>query len=182
MSEVMVKGTPVNALVSFVTAELRPEQLASVLAQMPPEEAASFHGDQLASALVPLSAVNRYTLLAATAKAEAVSGFARRAGRYGAEQGTRTVYKFILMLVSGESALRAAPSMWRRVYDGGRLEVVAVPGGGRLTVRDFPAEPASCGRITGWFELIAERVVKGSRTTHSCRCDGAAECSWDFTW
>jgi hypothetical protein len=182
MSEVMVKGTPVNALVGFVTAELRPEQVASVLAQMPPEEAASFRGNLLASALVPLPAVNRYCVLAAQAKGETVSGFARRAGRYGAEQGTRTVYKFILMLVSGESALRAAPSMWGRVYDGGRLEAVATPHGGRLTVRDFPSEPASCGRITGWFEFIGERVEKGCRTSHSCRCDGAAECSWDFSW
>lgn len=182
MSEVMVKGTPVNALVAFVAADLRPEAVASVLAQMPPHEAQLFRGNLLATALVPLSAVNRLCVLAAQAKGEPAGDFARRAGHYGAEQGTRTVYKFILMLVSGESALRAAPSMWRHVYDGGRLEAVASPRGGRLTVRDFPAEPASCGRITGWFEFIGERVQKGCRTTHNCRCEGAAECSWDFSW
>ncbi len=182
MSEVKVKGTPINGLVAFVRAELGSEGADKVLAGMPESEEALFRGNLLASALVPLLAVNRYTVLAAEAKGEAVSAFARRAGHYGAEQGTRTVYKFILMLVSGESALRAAPSMWRHVYDGGRLEAVAGPSGGRLTVYDFPAEPASCGRATGWFEFIGERVEKGCRTTHTCRCDGAAECCWDFSW
>jgi hypothetical protein len=180
MAEVMVKGTPINALVDFVRKELSPEQAGSVLGRMTAEEAAFFHGDLLAPALVPLAAVNRYTALAAEAKGEPVGAFARRAGRFGAEQGTRTVYKFILMLFSSESVLRAAPSMWRRVYEGSELEVLVAGRRGRLTVRDFPADPASCGRITGWFEFIAEKV--GAQTVHRCRCDGAAECAWDFTW
>jgi hypothetical protein len=182
MPEVMVRGTPVNGLVAFVTRDLAPQQVARVLSQLPPDEAALFNGKVLAHATVPLALVNRYTTLAAGEKGEDVAAFARRAGHAGAEQGTQSVYKFILMLLSGASVLRAAPSMWKRVYVGSTLETEVGNRGGRLTARDFPADLASCGRITGWFEFIAERTVKNARVSHACRCTGAAECSWLFEW
>ena len=182
MPEVLVRGTPVNGLVAFVTRDLSPQQVTRVLRQLSPDEAALFNGKVLAHATVPLALVNRYTNLAAAEKGEDVAAFARRAGRASAEQGTRSVYKFILMLLSGRSVLRAAPSMWKRVYVGSTLEAEVGEHQGRLTARDFPADPASCGRITGWFELIAERTVKNARLSHACRCTGAAECSWIFEW
>ena len=70
--------------------------------------------------------------------------------------------------------------MWHRVYEGSELEVEVTGRKGRLKMRAFPADPASCGRITGWFEFIAEKT--GARATHTCRCDGAADCAWDFAW
>ncbi len=66
-------------------------------------------------------------------------------------------------------------------YEGCQLEAEVMADGGRLRVRDFPADPASCGRATGWFEFIAGKV--GARVApHTCRCDGAAGCTWDSTW
>ncbi len=158
------------------------EQVARVVGQLSPDEAALLNGMLLASATVPLVLVNRYTTLAAAEKGEELGAFARRAGRVAAEEGTRSVYKFILMLLSGASVLRAAPSMWKRVYVGSTLDVEVGDHRGRLIARDFPADPASCGRITGWFEFIAKRTVKGARLSHTCRCNGAAECAWTFEW
>lgn len=179
-----VKAVPVNGLVEFVTRELLPEQLADVRGQMG-DDAKWFTGHVLAHDVVPLDKVNRFTTLAAEKKKEPVKSFARRAGRFGAEMGIKSVYKFILAVMSIESVIKKAPFMWTRVYDGGTI-VVETPGSSRARVRvtDFPANDAGCGRITGWFELIGERAgAKALRCVHTnCMADGAAECVWDFAW
>ena len=44
-------------------------------------------------------------------------------------------------------------------------------------------DPAGCGRITGWFTLIAERSTKNPRVSHkTCGARGDAECAWEFHW
>ena len=181
---VQVKAVPVNGLFEYVEKELAPWQLREVLDQMS-EEAAYFTGHLLANETVPLNAVNRFTTLAARAKGEPVKEFARRAGRYGAERGLKTVYKFILMVLSIEYALKKAPFMWSRVYDSGKMTVETT---GRkeavIRVSDFTANEAGCGRVTGWFEVIGEQAgAKDIRVTHTeCMKDGARECVWRSSW
>ena len=182
--EVHVKAVPVNGLVQFVQAQLTPEQSKSILPALG-DDARWFTGHLLAHEVVPLGAVNRYTSLAAAARGEELSAFARRAGRYGAELGLKSVYRFILAVLSIEYVLRKAPFMWTRVYDGGEMSV-ETPGErrARITVTNFPADRAGCGRITGWFETIGERAgAKALRCVHSaCMAEGAHQCVWDFKW
>src|SRR5207244_4298045 len=123
------------------------------------DDARWFTGHVLATDVVPLDKVNRFTALAAEKKKEPVRLFARRAGRFGAEIGIKSVYKFILAVLSIEHVLRKAPFMWTRVYDGGTI-TVETPGNNlaRIHVTDFPAHEAGCGRISGWFEVIGERA------------------------
>lgn len=184
MQEVHVKAVPVNGLVQFVQSQLTPEQLSALTASLG-DDAQWFTGHLLANAVVPLKAANRYTALAAEMRGEELGAFARRAGRFGAELGLKSVYRFILAVLSVEYVLRKAPFMWTRVYDGGRMEV-ETPGDGRARIRvtEFPASRAGCGRVTGWFETIGERAgAKGLRCVHSsCMVEGAAECVWDFNW
>lgn len=183
MSEVRVKATPANGLAAFVQRTLSPEQLAHLRPQLAAEELRILEGRLLANESVPVDVLNHLTELAARAAGQPVFEFGRAAGLFGAEQGTRTVYKFILALLSPQSTLRMAPAMWARVYSGGRLEVEVGDGTGRIRVRDFPAHDGLCGRITGWFEFIGEKASKGTRTVHAtCRARGEAECRWDFTW
>jgi predicted hydrocarbon binding protein len=183
MPEIHVKAVPVNGLYEFVAGELTAGQLRAVLDHMG-DAARWFNGHLLAHEIVPLTAVNRFTELAAEAKKEPVKAFGRRAGRYGAELGLKSVYKFILAMASIDYVIRKAPFMWTRVYDGGRLEVESAPNRGKVHVLDFPGSAAGCARITGWFEVVLERAGgKDVRNVHtSCVAEGGPECLWDVSW
>lgn len=183
MAEIMVKATPVNAVANFVRKDLTPAQRQALLAKLTPEEARLFDGKLMATASIPLTLMDRFTTLAAAVKGEPVFDFARRAGNFGAEEGTRTVYKFIMSLMSPESVLRAAPMMWKRVYDSGSLKAEARDGHGEISIDDFPSSKALCGRITGWFEFIGKKSAVNSVCVHSsCRSRGDERCVWTFDW
>lgn len=184
MATIHIKGTPVNGLLDFVRNELSPDQLQAVIAKLPESEQRFWKSHVLAHELVPLEAANRFTHAAAEAKGEPVKSFARRAGRYGAELGLKTVYKFVLMVMSTDAVLKKAPFMWTRVYDGGKIDVVSGGNKATITITEFPSDVAVCGRITGWFELIGERTgAKNMRLSHSpCAAEGGAKCSWNFSW
>ncbi len=184
MKDVNIKGTPINGLYEFVRKELSPQQLQDVISKIPEDKRKYFTGHVLAHDLAPLPVVNQFTELAALAKGEALKSFARRAGRYGAEIGIKTVYKFVLMVLSVEAVLKKAPLMWTRVYDGGVISVEAAETTARIRVTEFPSHPAVCGRITGWFEVIGERCgARDLAVLHeSCAAEGGKECVWKFQW
>ncbi len=149
MKGVLVKAVPVNGLYTFVESELTRPQLAAALESLPPDERQWFDGHLLAHQQIPYSAVNRFNVAAAEQKGEPLESFAVRAGRYGAKQGIRTVYKFVMMVMSIEAVLRKAPLMWSRVYDSGNMTVESTGNSARIHVTDFPSELAGCGRATG---------------------------------
>lgn len=184
MSEVRIKATPVLGLASYIKARLSPAQQARLQAQLGPDEARVMEGRLLASETVPIGVSNRLTDLAARECGQTPFEFGRAAGRVVAELGTRTVYKFILALLSPQSMLRMAPTLWGRVYDTGHLVAEAGEGQGRLTLRDFPDQHEGfCGRTTGWFEFIGEKAARNMRVSHAaCRLRGDPECAWDFDW
>lgn len=183
-SQVHVKATPVNGLVQFASRELSPAQLQAAIASLGPESARYFTGHLLAHEQVPIDIVNAFTAAAAKEKGEPLKSFGYRAGRFGAELGLKSVYKFMMMLMSIESVLSKAPFMWARVYDSGTMRVESTPTGARIRVTDFPSQPAGCARITGWFEVIGERA--GARNLrlihHPCMAEGGSECLWTFTY
>jgi predicted hydrocarbon binding protein len=183
MQEVHVKAVPVNGLCEFVQQELTPDQLRTAMEKMG-ADSRWFTGHLLAHEMVPLALVNRFTALCAAEKKEPLRQFAKRAGRYGAALGLKSVYKFILAVLSIEYVLKKAPFMWTRVYDGGSMDVDASDKRARIRIKNFPAHEAGCGRITGWFEVVGERAgAKELRCAHtSCAAEGATECVWDFEW
>jgi len=178
-----IKAVPVNGLVQFVEKELAPDQLVAIRQQLG-DDAKWMTGHVLATEQVPIPVVNRFTELAAAAKKESVKSFGKRAGRFGAEVGLKSVYKFILAVMSIEYVLRKAPFMWSRVYDGGVIHVEQSPNRARIRITEMPSNEALCARVTGWFETIGEKTgAKDLRCIHSaCATEGAAECVWDFVW
>lgn len=183
MPEPMVKATPVNSLSNYVRQQLGDPRADEISAATSPGAKSWFTGRLLAHEQVPLSAVNDFTVRAAEAAQKPVPLFAHAAGRYGAEQGLKSVYKFIMVLMSPESVLKTAPLMWKKVYDTGRIEVETGDQVAQITVLEFPAHVAGCGRITGWFEVIGEKSAEGMKVVHDrCRTRGATECSWKFSW
>lgn len=183
MSEVRVKATPALGLADYVRRTLSPDQLARLRTQLGAEEQRILDGKLLANETVPVELPNRLTELAAREAGVSAFEFGRAAGRIGAELGTRTVYKFIMALLSPQSVLRLGPTIWSRVYSGGRLEPEVGDDWARIRLVDFPAHEGGCGRITGWFEFIGEKAAKDTRVSHvTCRVRGDAECRWDFSW
>lgn len=183
MPEPMVKATPVNSLAGYVRQQLGDARTDELAASISPQATAWFAGRLLAHEQVPLSALNEFTTRAAEAASRPVTEFAHSAGRYGADQGLRSVYKFIMVLMSPESVLKTAPLMWKKVYDTGRIEVDIGDKIARITAHEFPSDLAGCARITGWFEVIGQKSAEGMRVAHDrCRVQGAAECSWGFSW
>ena len=174
MSEVRVKATPANGLASYIQRTLTPEQLARLKPQLGGEELRILEGRLLANESVPVDTLNHLTERAAHAAGQPVFEFGRAAGLFGAEQGTRTVYKFILALLSPQSTLRMAPAMWARVYSGGRLEVEVGDHTGRIHVRDFPAHDGLCGRIGAPATISVEISSPRSIPTSSRACAGKA--------
>jgi hypothetical protein len=108
LQELTVKATPANGLATFLAQELTPAQLARALEALPPGEARLFTGKLVASERVPLAAMNRLTTLAARERMEPLKAFARRAGRFTADYGTKTIYKYIFVLMSVQAVLRTA--------------------------------------------------------------------------
>ncbi|MBW3670076.1 MAG: hypothetical protein KY432_00220 [Acidobacteria bacterium] len=184
MNDVQVKAVPVNGLYTFVQTELTSEQLKAAIDSLPPDERQWFTGHLLAHQQVPYTAVNRFTVEAAKQKGEPLESFSLRAGRYGANLGIKTVYKFVMMVMSIEAVLRKAPLMWSRVYDRGKMTVESASGSARIHVADFPSDEAGCGRATGWFTVIGEKAgAKNLKVDHPvCRARGGHECRWDFQW
>lgn len=183
MADVNVKATPVNSLANYVRKEIGDQNAEAIGNNIGPDGTRWFSGRLLAQETVPLTAVNEFTKQGAAAAGRPVEEFARAAGRSGAEQGIKTVYKFIMVLMSPESVLKAAPMMWKKVYDAGRLDIEIGNKAARISLHEFPADLAGCARITGWLEVVGEKSAEGMTITHDrCSAKGAPNCSWAFTW
>jgi len=181
--DVMLKATSANGLAAFLAQELSPDELERALGELPPGEALLFQGSLIASARVPFAALNRLTTLAARQKMEPVKEFGRRAGRFIADYGTKTVYKYVLVLMTPEAVLRTASAAWGRIFDRGKLTVEFGDASARIRLEDFPADTAGCARITGFFEFVGSRSAKALKVVHStCAAERGAGCVWDLTW
>lgn len=184
MKEAMVRAVPVNSLVRFVSDELTRDQLEKALDGMTADDRRWLTGHLLAHEVVPLDIVNRFTISAAEAKGESIKEFAHRAGRFGGQQGIRTVYKFLLMVMSPAAVLKKAPLMWGRIYDMGVMKVESVGTTAKIVVTDFPSQVAGCARATGWFEVIGESSgAKDFKIAHTtCMAEGGNACTWEMSW
>ena len=182
---VTVKGSPVRSLQKFIDAELTPEQREAVLGRLPPEYGSRFRAPILATETVPVHMLNRFTEEAALAKGEPVEAFARRAGREGASDAVKGIYRFFALVMTPPALLSKAAQMWSSLYNRGELRVEdQTDGSARIRLVDFPSELAGCSRITGWIERMAEltgaKNVRIEKT--ACFTKGGAACEWKVQW
>jgi predicted hydrocarbon binding protein len=182
---VTVKGSPVRSLQQFIEGELTPEQREIVLRNLPPEFAKRFVTPVLATESVPVHMLNRFTEEAAKARGEALESFARRAGRQGASEAVKGIYRFFALVMTPAALLGKASQMWSSLYNRGELRVEEQRGNSAsIRLRNFPSEVAGCSRITGWIERMAEltkaKNVKIEQT--QCFAKGGAYCEWKLSW
>jgi hypothetical protein len=182
---VTVKGSPIRSLLSFLEADLTPDQRDQAFRSLPVEYGARFRNPILASECIPVHMLNRLTEEAARAKGEPLVEFAIRAGRAAAKDAVQGIYRFFALVLTPTAILGKASQMWKALYNRGDLVVESqTSAGAHIRLADFPSELAGCSRITGWIEGMAELTgVKNLRVNHTkCYTRGDAACEWDIEW
>lgn len=182
---VTVKGSPVRSLQKFLDAELTPEQRQAVFDALPPEYAKRFRSPILATETVPVHMLNRFTEEAARARNEPIEAFARRAGRQGAGDAVKGIYRFFALVLTPPALLSKASHMWSSLYDRGEMRVdEQTETSARIRIMNFPSEVAGCARVTGWIERMAEMTgVKNVKVEQTqCAAKGEACCQWEVSW
>lgn len=182
---VTVKGSPVRSLQKFVEAELTPEQRETLFRNISPEYAARFRTPILATETVPVRMLNAITEEAAKIKGEPVASFALRAGRQGASDAVKGVYRFFALVLTPAALISKASQMWSSIYNRGEMRLEEEkPKSAKVRLSNFPSEPVGCARITGWIEqLIALTGAKNVRAIHTeCVTKGGKACQWNITW
>jgi len=182
---VTVKGSPVRSLQKFIDSELDPSQRDAVFSALPPEFAARFRSPILATETIPVHMLNRLTEEAAKAKSEPLEQFARRAGREGANDAVKGIYRFFALVMTPPALLGKAGQMWSSLYNRGELRVLdQTERSARIQLANFPAEAAGCARFTGWIEKMAELTGAKQVTIAQTQCfaKGAACCEWMLNW
>jgi uncharacterized protein (TIGR02265 family) len=182
---VTVKGSPVRSLQKFIDAELTPEQRSAVLAALPNEYGTRLRGPVLATETIPVSVLNKFTEEAAKAKGEPVEQFARRAGREGASDAVKGIYRFFALVLTPTALLSKASQMWSSLYNRGELKVAnQTEHTATIKLLNFPSEVPGCSRVTGWIERMAE--MTGAKNVQvqqtQCYAKGAAHCEWTVRW
>jgi uncharacterized protein (TIGR02265 family) len=182
---VTVKGSPVRSLQKFIEAELTSEQREAALRQLPPEYATRFRAPILPTETVPLHMLNLFTEEAAKAKGESLQSFGERAGRHAARDAVRGIYRFFAIVLTPAAILSKASQMWSSLYNQGKITVEEQnERAARIIVRNFPSEMASCARLNGWMQGLAELTgAKDLQIDHPrCFARGAELCEWTVSW
>lgn len=182
---VTVKGSPVRSLQKFIDSQLDPAQREAVLGALPPEFATRLRSPILATETIPVHMLNRLTEEAAKAKGEPLDAFARRAGREGANDAVKGIYRFFALVMTPPALLGKAGQMWSSLYNRGELRVLdQTDNSARIRLANFPTEPAGCARFTGWIEKMAELTGAKNVKIHKTQCfaKGAEYCEWTLQW
>jgi predicted hydrocarbon binding protein len=182
---VTVKGSPVRSLQKFVEAELSAEQREAMYRALPVEYGTRFRAPILATETVPVHMLNRFTEEAAVAKGEPVEEFAKRAGREGASDAVKGIYRFFALVMTPPAILSKASQMWSSLYNRGELRVdEQTENSARIRLMNFPSEVAGCARLSGWIERMAGLTgVKAIRIEQTaCAAKGGTYCEWKLHW
>lgn len=182
---VTVKGSPVRSLQKFLDGELTPEQREQVLGSLPAGYATRFRSPILATETVPVHVLNRFTEEAARVKNEPVEAFARRAGREGASDAVKGIYRFFALVLTPPALLGKASHMWTSLYNRGEMRIdEQTDTSARIRIVNFPSEAVGCARVTGWIERMAELTgVKNIQVEQTqCFAQGGACCEWRVSW
>ena len=156
-----------------------------MLSALPPDFAARLRGPILATETIPVHILNRMTEAAAKAKGETLEAFARRAGREGASDAVKGIYRFIALVMTPASMINRASQMWSSLYNRGDMRVEDQTGHSvTIKLLGFPSEHAGCTRIAGWLERMGELTgAKDVRVQQTqCFAKGAPHCEWSITW
>lgn len=107
-------------------------------------------------------------------------------GRFSAEDGLSTVYRFFFKVGSPNFIISRAAKVWSSYYNGGSMEVIKNDKGHAIVrLGDWPLpKKEHCDRVRGWITRAIEMsggrnvVVKETK----CQCSGGKCCEYDLKW
>lgn len=186
MGEASVKGQTVSSFLKFVDDALPADKRAALMQSVP-----SRYRDELTKRMVlatntyPIAMLNAMTIEGARLAGVPVDDFARRAGRFSAQQGVQGVYRVFVRVLNTNTVLSKAAAMWSTMNTDGKMSAERTTGNSAvIRLKDFP-NPRSvmCSRVSGWIEYIAEMTGAKPSVEHSrCAAKGGGECEWRITW
>ena len=182
---VSIKAQPFKSLLKFIQGDLTLAQREAAIASLPEEDRPYTQKIVLVSDRIPLELVNRLTEAAAAARGEPLESFARRAGRFAADEAVHTVYRWLAYFTTPDYILGKVSRTWSTFYDRGSMTVERLgEKSARVRLTDFPAHPAVCARVTGWMEELGEMTkVSDLRIVHDrCGARGDPACEWSVSW
>jgi hypothetical protein len=185
---VRTKGTGVNAVSRFVSANWGAEGLKRLAAAMPSLEAAEMvRTGVLVGSWYPFA-----HLVSLLEQGEALFGegsgtFAKRMGASCADFDLRGVYRIFIRFAAPGYLIERASKVWRQYYDSGELAVIEADPARRVVfeLSGF-ATPhrGHCDTVLGWteraFELSGVQNVRGEHP--SCRARGDCRCLFRVEW
>jgi hypothetical protein len=180
---VRVRGIALIGATTFVKDEFGLEAHQRVVEALPEASRSTFAGPLRDAVWKPIEDLAVYAGTARRLLAPEDPKFYERlgfrAGRVEREQGG-----FHPMVVDAPTAIRLAGTIWRSLYDAGRMEMIP-DGESRALVRvhDFPTSQALCRANCAALEGLLgtdERPVRSEQLT--CVLDGAEYCEWRVTW
>jgi hypothetical protein len=186
MDEASVKGQTVISFLKFVDDALPADKRAALMLSVPQRYRDEFTKRMLlATNTYPISVLNAMTIEGAKLAGVPVDDFARRAGRFSAQQGVQGVYRVFVRVLNTNTVLSKAAAMWSTMNTGGKMSSERTSANSAvIRLKDFPnPQSVMCSRVTGWIEHIAEITgVKPSIDHSRCAAQGGGECEWRITW
>jgi hypothetical protein len=185
--EVLVKATPLRAVLGFMHENLSEQGRARVISRIEtefPDQAKRLGAQIIASDRFPIAFVNRLIDLSAQELGRPAVSVAHAIGRRGAEEASSGLLRLAMIMISIPNLLRKLAPVWSQLYSHGTMRHAIEPNHAVMELLDFPVVSATgCARITGWFEWFAQKAEKTAVVSHSsCRAGGARLCQWDLRW
>lgn len=159
-----IKGSLLLGALKFVKHAQVPGGIPAVLANLPPEAAATFASPVLASEWYPYDAYRGLLRAIDLSAGRGDLAVMATLGRFAARQDLAGVFKVISVLASIPRILQSSSVFWSRYCDAGTFEVLdlaADRGTGRIT--GFPEIAAEHeAMLVGWIEGMG--IAAGART------------------
>jgi len=180
------KGAGWKPIIEFVKVTFGEEGFNRVLESVSPECREIANGWVLISSWYDMQLIEEFIKATDRLLGKGDLDIARKMGRYSAEFGIKTVYKFLMKVGTPGFVLKRAPIIWSRYYSKGKLQIVLLkPGHAILRLTDMGTlSEVTCVRVTGWMEMTMKMSgAKNPSVEHiSCPSRGDSFEEWEGRW
>lgn len=192
MSGPRIKGAAVREFLRWYAQRSSPEALRAAVATLPPALATLFDPDAeavgvLASSWYDSRAVHLLIeAIFATIPEEDRARSIREGARFGVDQSTRGIYRFVVERLTPDLYVRQIQRLWGMLHDNGSREIVMTSKTScRSYTRDWPGHhPVLCAATVetmgAIFEVMGCTDVRSRRI--ACVSEGAPECVAELAW
>lgn len=182
----LVKGRVLLSLLKYIFTELNEKQKEQFILQIDQEYKDQIIANRILSTdQIPVSLLNKLTIIAASIKGKPVKEFARNIGRFAAEEGMKSVYAIYSRIRTPNAQLAKASVIWASLYDKGKMETIRTDKEkATIKLTEIPTEEVMCERIYGWLERTNQLAgLQDVKVIHTkCYSAKHSHCEWKISW